>query len=135
MQQVWTPVGDGYLGGMIAPTVLERSDGVTIVRLLGEHDVFTAPGLREQVIGAVEAGEPVVVDIQEATFIDSSILAVLLGGLRRAREGGSGFAIVLETGTDSAVSRIFEVTGLVPVFPIYPDREAAIAAAASGLNA
>jgi anti-anti-sigma factor len=86
------------------------------------------------VIGAVEAGEPVVVDIQTATFIDSSVLAVLLGGLRRAREAGTGYAIVLDPDSDSAVTRIFEVTGLTPVFPIYPDRDAAVAVAAAGGN-
>lgn len=102
-----------------------------IVALHGEHDVFTAPDVREHVHGAVEQGRPVVVDLTPTTFIDSSILAALLGGLRRARENGTGYAIVLERRAD-AVGRILEVTGLWPVFPIRPTRDEAVATALAG---
>jgi anti-anti-sigma factor len=76
-----------------------------------------------------------VIDLTAATFIDSSILAVLLGGLRRAREGKVGFAVVLDDAADSPVRRILDVTGLVPVFPIRDGRDAAVASAAAGENA
>ncbi len=108
--------------------------GCVVVALHGEHDVFTAPEVREHVHGAVENGRPVVVDLMGATFIDSSILAALLGGLRRAREGGTGYAIALERRAD-AVGRILEVTGLWPVFPILPARADALEAARAGASA
>ena len=66
-----------------------------MVRVHGEHDVFTAPALREQVHAAIEQSAPIVIDLSGATFIDSSVLAVLLGGLRRAREGEIGYALIL----------------------------------------
>jgi anti-sigma B factor antagonist len=103
--------------------------GVATLQLRGEHDVYTAPSLREQIAALSEDGVSVVVDLDPATFIDSSILGVLLGGLRRARERGSGFAIVLSDDSDPTVRRIFEVTGLYPVFPVYGTREEAVAAA------
>jgi anti-sigma B factor antagonist len=114
---------------------VERQDAVAVVAVSGEHDVFTAPSLRAAVNEPLERGEPVVVDLTAATFIDSSILAVLLGGLRRAREGKVGFAVVLDDAADSPVRRILDVTGLVPVFPIREGRALAVAAAGAGENA
>ena len=117
------------------PITLERRDGVVLVRVHGEHDVFTAPALREQVHGAIEQSAPLVIDLSGATFIDSSVLAVLLGGLRRAREADLGYALILPGEEGAPVRRIFEVTGLVPVFAIQPTESEAVAAAAAGVNA
>jgi anti-anti-sigma factor len=94
----------------------------------GEHDVFTAAALRSAVDQPLAAAVPVVIDMREATFIDSSVLAVLLGGLRRAREQQTGFALVLDD-EQSPIRRILEVTGLIPVFPLYSSVEDAIDAA------
>jgi anti-sigma B factor antagonist len=110
---------------------VERAGDVTVVTLTGEHDVSTAPHLREQVVPTLDSGNPLVVDLSAATFIDSSVLGVLLGGLRRARENGLGYAIVLGDDSGSAVRRIFDVTGLVPVFPIHARLDDAVASAAA----
>ena len=110
--------------------VVDRATGgVPVVVVHGEHDVYTAPSLREQLSTLVEDGSPVVVDLTPATFIDSSILGVLLGGLRRAREHESGFALVIGESSEPTVRRIFEVTGLFPVFPVFATREEAVEAA------
>jgi anti-sigma B factor antagonist len=110
--------------------VVDRAEGgVPVVVVHGEHDVYTAPSLREQLSTLVEDGSPVVVDLTPATFIDSSILGVLLGGLRRAREHESGFALVIGESSEPTVRRIFEVTGLFPVFPVFATRDEAVEAA------
>jgi anti-sigma B factor antagonist len=112
--------------------VVDNADaGVSVVAVHGEHDVYTAPSLREQLSALVEDGTPVVVDLTPATFIDSSILGVLLGGLRRAREHDSGFALVIGDESEPTVRRIFEVTGLFPVFPVFSSRDEAMQAARS----
>jgi anti-sigma B factor antagonist len=116
------------------PIVVDRRQSVVVISMSGDHDVFTAPELRTAVNKSIEKPEPVVIDLTDASFIDSSILAVLLGGLRRAREGGVGFALVLDADRSSPVRRILEVTGLVPVFPIHPELEEAVAAAEAGEN-
>jgi anti-sigma B factor antagonist len=103
--------------------------GVSVVAVHGEHDVYTAPTLREQLSSLLEDGTPVVVDLTPATFVDSSILGVLLGGLRRAREHDSGFALVIGDDSEPTVRRIFEVTGLFPVFPVFSSRDEAVHAA------
>src|SRR5262249_23856409 len=103
-----------------------EENGVSVVGVHGEHDVYTAPSLPEQLSSLLEDGNPVVVDLTPATFIDSSILGVLLGGLRRAREHESGFALVIGEASEPTVRRIFEVTGLFPVFPVFASREEAV---------
>lgn len=93
-------------------------DGARVLTVRGEHDLYTAPPLREGITAMLDEGVPVIVDLTPATFIDSSILGVLLGGLRRARESGGSFSLVLGPDAEPTVRRIFEVTGLLSVFPI-----------------
>ena len=97
---------------------VEQIDGARLLTVRGEHDLYTAPPLREGITALLDEGVPVIVDLTPATFIDSSILGVLLGGLRRARESGGSFSLVLGDEAEATVRRIFEVTGLLSVFPI-----------------
>ena len=66
-----------------------------------------------------------------ATFVDSSILRVLLEARRQAEESGLGFAIALGNGEGPGVRRILEVTGLMNVFPVRANREEALQTAKS----
>lgn len=61
-----------------------------------------------------------IIDLDQTTFVDSSILGVLVGGLRRARERDVPFGLVLGDQAHPAIRRIFELTGLHDVFPIFP---------------
>src|SRR2546423_2451439 len=56
---------------------IEQYDDVRIVSLRGDHDVATAPRLREIVAQAMSAGRLVVVDLTAATFLDSTIALTL----------------------------------------------------------
>jgi anti-sigma B factor antagonist len=112
---------------------VEQADGeVVVASLRGEHDIYTAPALRERMYGVISEGHPLVVDLSGATFVDSSILGALLGARRRAHEAGLGFAVCCGEGLDAGVRRILEVTGLIPVLPVLGDRDAAYSAARSG---
>ena len=102
-------------------------DGARVLTVRGEHDLYTAPPLREGIGELLDEGVPVIVDLTPATFIDSSILGVLLGGLRRARESGGFFSLELGDDAEPTVRRIFEVTGLLSVFPIDASSAEAVA--------
>jgi anti-anti-sigma factor len=113
----------------LSPIHLDRVDGgVVIAAVAGEQDVGTAPQLRECLSEALGERAPLVIDLLDAASLDSAILGVLLSGLRRAREQGSPFALVVADDTDSPVRRLFEVTGLMVVFPMFSTRESAVAA-------
>jgi anti-sigma B factor antagonist len=112
---------------------LSRDDnGVVVVVVAGEHDVHTAPSLRERIEAVIGEQKPFAIDLTPATFIDSSILRVLLEARRRAQEEGLGFAVSLGEEQAPGVRRILEVTGLIPVFPVLSARSEAVAAARSG---
>ena len=90
--------------------------GLPIISVVGEIDVATAPQLRESLHEViVEDRATVVLDLLAVTFLDSSALGVLVGGLKRCRELGGELYIVV---TDPRLKKIFEITGLNEVFPI-----------------
>ncbi len=115
---------------------LDDSHGdVLVVVVRGEHDIYTAPSLRDrldQALGAQEGGTRptgVVVDLSGATFLDSSILGALLEARRQALEAGVGYVVCLGETPEAGVQRILEITGLVPVFPVVRSQEEALEAA------
>jgi anti-sigma B factor antagonist len=108
---------------------LERTDaGLAVVTISGEHDLSTAPNLRRQLDSLLEEGAVTVVDLSPATFIDSSILGVILDGRRRASQANVGFAVLHSDGAE-AVDRVLEVTGLRGELPVHARREEAVSAA------
>jgi anti-sigma B factor antagonist len=105
---------------------VERIDGgAAVVSPVGELDAYTAPELREQLHGlAEEEGVgPLVVDLSRVAFLDSSALGVLVGAFRRMRERDGELRLVEPRGT---ARRIFELTLLDRIFPLYPTLEAAL---------
>jgi anti-sigma B factor antagonist len=116
---------------------LERKEeGLAVLTISGEHDLSTAPNLRRRIDGLLDEGTATVVDLSRATFIDSSILGVILDGRRRAGESKIGFAISRADGSD-AVDRVLEVTGLRAELPVHARQEDAVTAASgnSGTSA
>jgi anti-sigma B factor antagonist len=108
---------------------LERTDaGLAVLTISGEHDLSTAPTLRRRLDVLLEEGTATVVDLSSATFIDSSILGVILDARRRAAEAEIGFAVVNANGAD-AVDRVLEVTGLRAELPVHARREEAFSEA------
>jgi len=104
---------------------LERTDaGLAVLTISGEHDLSTAPNLRRRLDGLLDEGTATVVDLSAASFIDSSILGVILDGRRRAADANVGFAVVHANGAD-AVDRVLEVTGLRAELPVHARREEA----------
>jgi anti-sigma B factor antagonist len=109
------------------PIVLEdAAEDVVVVVVEGEHDIYTAPTLRERLDEAIGRGNGVVVDLTGATFVDSSVLGALLDARRRALDAGQGFVVCVGDEVEPGVQRILDITGLVPVLPVINGREEAI---------
>src|SRR5258707_12119953 len=61
-----------------------NKDGIEIVDVEGEIDVYTAPRLRELLIDLVNNGHyQLVVNMENVEFLDSTALGVLVGALKR----------------------------------------------------
>jgi anti-sigma B factor antagonist len=100
-------------------------DGIGVISLEGEVDVYTAPKLKSRLIDLVDGGKyNIVIDLQKVEFMDSSGLGVLVGGLKRVKSHEGSIALVC---TQENILKIFRITGLVKVFPIYTTNEEAIA--------
>lgn len=78
--------------------------------LTGELDMLAADDVRAAIASAVSAdGTGVLIDLREATFMDSAGLrAILIGSADAARRGG-GLTVQLGRGP---VARLFELTGV-----------------------
>jgi anti-sigma B factor antagonist len=102
-------------------------DETHVIELGGEVDLYTAPEFKERMVQVIEEGKKqVVVDLSNATFIDSTTLGVLVGGVKRLRPAGGTLSLVC---SDQNIVKIFEITGLDRVFPIHESREQALASA------
>ena len=101
------------------------SPTTSLVVLHGQADLHTAPELRDKVAAAIDEGaQNLVIDLTDATFIDSMTLGVLLGAVKRLRPTGGQMRIVVSS---SSIRRIFEITLLDRVFTLCETRDAALA--------
>jgi anti-sigma B factor antagonist len=95
----------------------QQDGGICTVEIEGEVDLYTAPRLKEELVALIEGGcTHVIVDLDNVAFIDSSGLGVLVGALRRARERDGAVRIVCAR---ESILKIFRITGLDKVFPIF----------------
>jgi anti-sigma B factor antagonist len=99
-------------------TVATRREGVqTVISVVGEIDVYTAPTLRERLNELVSDGEyHLIVDLAGVDFLDSTGLGVLVGGLKRARSHEGSLQLVCD---QEKILKVFRITGLTKVFPIH----------------
>jgi anti-sigma B factor antagonist len=100
-------------------------DGTYVISLTGEVDLYTAPEFKQQLLNVIaEGGRDVVVDFTNTTFIDSTTLGVLVGGVKRLRAEDGRLSLVC---SDRNITKIFEITGLDRVFTMYTTRDEALA--------
>ena len=90
------------------------SDGITVVKVVGEVDVLRAPRLREVLVALVERRRVLLaVDLGRTVSVDSTGLGVLVGSLKRVRAQRGGLVIVTQQARvlgqfrDSGLSRVF----------------------------
>ncbi len=104
----------------------ERRDHVAVVHASGEVDATTAHTLRSALSKAIsEAGDNLVADLTEVTFMDSTGLGVLVGRLKEVRTRGGQLHCVVTT---DRVRRVFMATGLDTVLQLHDDVDSAVSA-------
>jgi anti-sigma B factor antagonist len=111
---------------------IEREEYAAVVVLEGEQESYQSTRLEPQLDALLREGVPIVVDLSEATFVDSTTIAVLLAAQGRAQRGGSGFVLEMDESTAVYARRIFEITGLEALFSIRGTRREAVTAALTG---
>ncbi len=103
----------------------QLSTDTYVISLSGEVDLYPAPEFKQQLLEVIgQGGKEVVVDFTNTTFIDSTTLGVLVGGVKRLRTNDGQLSLVCN---DRNITKIFEITGLDRVFAIHPTRDEALA--------
>jgi anti-sigma B factor antagonist len=103
---------------MVNPTV-------GLVEVSGEVDIYTALKFKEDMLAAIDAGATsLVIDLSDVTFMDSTALGVLIGGVKRMHAVDGRIVLVVCT---RPVSKVLTITGLDNIFEIHDTREKALA--------
>ncbi|GEP32687.1 anti-sigma factor antagonist [Nocardioides szechwanensis] len=108
---------------MIEFGVDTRDDGIGVVTPEGRLNMVSARRLKEILSELVANGTTrIVVDLGETSFLDSSGLGALVGGLKSARQAGGDLRIAR---VSPAVMTVFELTNLDRVLRARESVEAA----------
>jgi anti-sigma B factor antagonist len=89
-----------------------------VIALPGESDAYTAPRIRSDLASALGTAAPLVVDLSQATFIDSTVVGVLLEGLADCEKLERPLLLLLPDDSAPEVHRLFELTGLTALLPV-----------------
>lgn len=103
-----------------------ESDEASILAIAGEIDMETGPAFNAGLLRAIGAGRGgLIVDLSQATFMDSAALTSLVGAFDQLRKRGGDLAIVA---SDPRMRALFDVARLERDFRIYETRADALAA-------
>lgn len=90
----------------------------TVVRVAGELDLHTSPGLRDHVLALMnESPVRIALDLSGVEFMDSSSLGILVTCLKRVRERDGRFVLI---GVSGSPMKVLTLTGLDRVFDLVP---------------
>ena len=115
-------IGSEHRAGAIR--VVPETDEIIAVYLEGDFDLSNAPALGDEIDRALEGGNDLIVDLSEATFIDSSVINALMRASKKAV--GRAQAIILQLGTAAIVERALELAGIELVLPRAHERQEAV---------
>ena len=95
----------------------ERRGGTVVLALRGELDLVSAEQVSARLEALRAAGEPVLLDIDELDFMDSSGLRMVLNAAEASDSSGWPFSL---THGPEQVRRLFEATRVTERLPIVP---------------
>jgi anti-sigma B factor antagonist len=105
------------------------SAGVTVLELVGEHDLAGADKLAAALAEALACEDGIIVDLSETTFADSTVINLLYITQRALSERGS--ELVVQVPVASLVRRTLEITAVTSNLTVVHDREQALATASA----
>ncbi|NUR83284.1 MAG: STAS domain-containing protein [Nonomuraea sp.] len=100
-----------------------RLPGCTVIRVVGDVDITTATKLDLAVEEGLLSGEPLILDVGDMAFLDSTGLSVLLKAHVAAERDGGGLHVAAP---QPVPRRIFQVTGVLSHLHLYDSLDEAI---------
>ena len=102
--------------GTVFRVAVDQEPYVSVVTVAGDVDLHSAPLLRARLAALADADvDHVVIDLSDATFLDSMALGVMLAAQRRLVAAGGRLDLVV---AKPEIRRIFEITMLDQVFDL-----------------
>ncbi len=103
----------------------QAHERVTVIAPKGRLDMASASSFRERVLQLVQSGSThLVIDLAEVSFVDSSGLGAIIGGLKVARQAGGELRIARP---NQQVLLVLDLTSLNRVLEPYGTVEEAVA--------
>ena len=103
-----------------------RAGQTSVLALAGALDTSSAPALSVQAIGLCDGGNrAILIDLTEVPYLTSAAFRAFIAIRKRAEPAGVVMALC---GLNDLLRDLFEASGLMGVFRIYPDRASAVAA-------
>jgi len=97
---------------------VRHEEGATVLAVAGELDLATSPTLEQQLAllsGGSNSQEPLILDLRELEFIDSTGLGVLVRAHQRAQDLGRRFGVIRGR---RQVQRLLALTGVAERMPV-----------------
>jgi anti-sigma B factor antagonist len=108
-------------------TRTRERDGLPILEVKGEIDVFTAPLFKQAVVNMVSEGRrDLFIDMSGVEFMDSSGFGTLLGATKRLRPDGGSVHLF---GCSPTIERMLHLIRLDTIVGVHAREDEAIAAA------
>jgi anti-anti-sigma factor len=95
---------------------VQEAGGTTVLVLRGEHDLATAPLVEDAITHARQSG-PVIVDFTDVSFIDSSILAVLVNHTSSQDNDQRWSCLAIVVPTHGPTARLLDLVTVGQVLP------------------
>jgi len=102
------------------------TEALAVISLVGDHDLAEDEPLRQALDLAAARRHHLIVDLTECTFIDSTVVSLLLHAQGEIVSDGGCFALLLPP--IGPVRRVAEVMHFASMFPLHDTRAAAMAA-------
>src|SRR5690348_11178566 len=115
------------MGGVALDIAVRSERGCVIAAVTGEIDISTVGRLRECLFELTESAQPLIVDLDRVSFIDSAGLGALVGTSRRAAERGGSLHAVC---TQPQTRKLLWLTGVDRRIPLESSLDEALASAA-----
>ena len=108
-------------------TSLRHLDGIPVLDVVGEIDIYTTPQFKEAVSAAIDENNPaIIINMTQVTYMDSSGFGTLLSATKRLRPLDGALYL---TGCNESIQRMLQITRLNTIFGVYATEEEALVAA------
>jgi anti-anti-sigma factor len=111
----------------VSGAIVERHDGVPVIRPREDVDAANAAALREQIADCVDPStDRLIVDLSETRYLDSAAIDMLFRLAELLRRRRTKLLLVIPPG--SHLARLAEIVGLSRSMPIHASLDEALGA-------